>query len=355
MKKIVKNKNLIKISSAFILLLAIAIIAMKYFYVSKNALNVVVKINDHKIYKYEFEKKLSKIFVDQGADFKVPEVKDLSDEVLKVIAREIYLEYQLTKEAKKSSIANSPKVKEKLEEVKNKIIRQSYLDSILENEITEDKIAQKYNDLLSEISGKKEYEIHHIIFENEKEAEKYYSSLTRNPKDFAKIAKDKSIDLESADIGGNLGYVIESNIIDEISEELPELKINKISKPIKTKFGWHIVKYTNVKEAEILPYEDVRDAIKAKLIQEKLNEINQRIIDNSEVEVILQVRNSYSKRSKTDLEKSNAVRVKNSKEDLEEDSKKDLGEDLEEENLEEKSDIIPEDEIKTIDEKDSKK
>jgi len=295
-----KNKNSIKIFIVATLLAAITFVASQYFTGKTNEV-VVAKINDQEIYKSEIEKKLRDVFEGQSfksqeQEIKVPTLETLPKEVIEILAKEVYLEKELIKAAKNSAVAKSPEVKAKIAEAEAKILRQSYVDSIVKNEVSDQKISEKYAELSKEFEGKKEYLIAHIVSASSQDAEKIANELkSKKAPKFSDLAKKYSIDQESASKGGELGYNLESNLIKEIADVIPNLKQDEISAPIQTKFGWHLVKILGSRDAQAMPFESVKDNIREHLTQEAVNDINGKITKDVKVEILIQLKKEEPK------------------------------------------------------------
>jgi peptidyl-prolyl cis-trans isomerase C len=180
------------------------------------------------------------------------------------------------------------KVKERVAASESKILRQSYIDSVLEKEVTEQKVSAKYAEISSNLAGKKEYSIFHIVAKSKEEAEKIYKEITAKKKSirFSDAAKKYSIDQESAERGGNLGFVLEDNMIKEIADAIVNLKQDEISAPIQTKFGWHLVKVVDIRDAKALPFEAVKDNIHDQLLQDTMNEVNSKITKDVKIKIL---------------------------------------------------------------------
>jgi hypothetical protein len=126
------------------------------------------------------------------------------------------------------------------------------------------------------------------VLKNEEDAKKVAKELKL--KKFEDLAKKHSSDQESAQKGGDLGYVVESNIVPELSAAVLKLKKGETSAPVQTKFGWHLVKVLDIRDAKALPFESVKDTLRAQLIQDKITEINSRITKNTEVEILIELK-----------------------------------------------------------------
>lgn len=95
----------------------------------------------------------------------------------------------------------------------------------------------------------KEYKARHILVKSEDEAKAILADLKKGKK-FDDIAKAKSTDKGSAINGGDLGWSTPANYVKEFGEALAKLPKGKISDPVKTQFGWHIIKLDDQREAK---------------------------------------------------------------------------------------------------------
>lgn len=291
MRRRSKNKNSTKIFIAATIVAALAFGASNYLLRDKNNV-VIATVNNQNIYQSDINSKLRSVFdgqnIGQSQGVKIPEIATLPQEVIKILAKEVYLDQQLVQKAKKSSLVDSSETKNKIKKSKNKILRQAYIDATIKQEITDQKINDKYIELSNELAGKKEYLISHIVTTDKKTIKKALREFkSKRSITFAFIAKKYSIDQDSAAKGGELGYVLEDNIMKEIADAIPNLKKNKISKPIQTKFGWHLIKISNTRDAKALPFENVKDNIRDQLYQDALNEINSKITKDAEIEILI--------------------------------------------------------------------
>ena len=248
----------------------------------------VAKVNGQKIFKSEVERKLHDIFDSESQTVKTPEINKLPKEVLEILIKEVYLEKELAKEAAKSKIAKNQEILAKIADAKNKILRQAYIDDLTKAEVNDASVNNKYLELSKELDGKKEYSISHIVVKTEEAANKVLKELSSSKSTkFSDLAKKYSIDEESSNKGGSLDYILEDNMIKEIAEVATTLKINEVSKPIQTKFGWHLIKVSDVRDAQSLPFEAVKESIKNQLTQDVVNKINSKITNNAKIEILI--------------------------------------------------------------------
>lgn len=286
MRKRSSYKNSTKILIAATIVAAVIFGISQFFSCCEGSGEVIAKVNGKKIYKSQFDHKLQMMLGSQGQEIELPKVDSLPAEVIEIIAKEIYLEEKLSKIAQKSNAAKTADVRERIKATKNAILRQAYLDSLIKEATTDEKISQKYDELSSELKDKKEYSLAHIVVKEKAEAEKIIADLKRK-KRFNDLAKKYSLDKESAANGGELGFVLENNLVKEIADEVLKMQKGEISTPIQTKFGWHVVKLVDVRDAKALPFEDVKENVRQQLIKNVLEAEKNKIIKDVKVEVLV--------------------------------------------------------------------
>lgn len=250
--------------------------------------DVIAKVNGKKIYKSQVEHKLTLLLGGMtGQNSELPAIESLPKEVIEILAKEIYLDNELAKIAKKSDATKTDEVENQIRETKNAILRQAYIDARAKEETTDEKLSQKYSELSSEMQNKKEYSVAHILVKTEDEAKKIAKDLKyKRYFRFSDAAKKYSLDKDSAVDGGELGFVIESNLIKEIADEIVKMKKNEISAPIQTQFGWHLVKFSDVRDVQIPPFEEVKENIRQQLIKDILDKTKDEILKDAKIEII---------------------------------------------------------------------
>lgn len=112
----------------------------------------------------------------------------------------------------------------------------------------------------------------HILVKTEEEAKKIEERLKKG-EDFAQIAKKSSIDPASAKNGGDLGYFSKGQMVPEFESAAMRLKKGEISEPVKTKYGYHIIKVTDKKIGQVVEFEKVKNLISQNLMAEKQKEV----------------------------------------------------------------------------------
>jgi len=181
----------------------------------------------------------------------------------------------LAQQAIREGLGNSSEYKTRLVFYQAKALRDAYFVEKLKSSVTEDKVRAAYNKEAKKIKGEDRYRAHHILVATEAEAKSIAEKLKKG-ETFDALAKQFSLD-GSKDYGGDLGYFTASEMVKEFSDALKSLKKGELSPPVKTEFGWHIIRMDDKKVGGPRPYEEIKTPIKAvlvrKAVQDKIAEL----------------------------------------------------------------------------------
>jgi foldase protein PrsA len=120
-------------------------------------------------------------------------------------------------------------------------------------------------------------DVRHILVKSKAKANQLYAQLQKNPSAFPKLAKKYSIDTSSAQAGGELpGGAVKGRLVKPFEQVAFALKVHQISKPVHSQFGWHIIQAMGPVRpptpAKPTPFEQVKEAIRQTLLQNKRNQ-----------------------------------------------------------------------------------
>src|SRR5882757_2422418 len=124
---------------------------------------------------------------------------------------------------------------------------------------TDDAMKKVYEDASKQITGEQEVHARHILVETEDEAKAVAEELKKGA-DFAELAKKKSKDPGASD-GGDLGFFTKDQMVPEFSTVAFALEPGKISDPVKSQFGWHIIKVEEKRNRKAPEFEQVKAQI----------------------------------------------------------------------------------------------
>lgn len=178
----------------------------------------------------------------------------------------------LAQEAKKKGLDKDPTIQTRLDLAKTQMLAQAFIaDYVKSHPVTEEAMKAEYARVKG-MMGTKEYEVQHILVDNEAEAKDIIAQLNKKAK-FEDLAKKKSKDSSAAN-GGKLGWVAPGNLVKEFSDAMVQLKKGEYTKtPVHTKFGWHVIRVDDIRDLKLPPYDQVKDQLRADMEQQAVKKL----------------------------------------------------------------------------------
>ncbi len=188
-------------------------------------------------------------------------------------------------EAAKKGFDKKADIKTAAEIGKRKLVVNAFLaDYMKKNPISDAETKAEYDRYKKEL-GDTEYKAQHILVKTEDEAKGLLGQLKKGG-DFAKLAKEKSLDPGSKAKGGDLGWFSPANMVPEFANAVKALKKGAtVDAPIKTSFGWHIIKLKDKRAMKVPTYEKAKEGIKRNLQQRKLEKLMLGLKDKAKIVV----------------------------------------------------------------------
>ena len=165
----------------------------------------------------------------------------------------------VAKAAEDKKIENNEDFKKRLAFTRNRLLMDSLLASEGKAATTDEAMKKVYEEAAKQISGEQEVHARHILVETEDEAKAIKAELAKGA-DFAELAKKKSKDPGASD-GGDLGFFTKEQMVPEFSTVAFALEPGKISDPVKSQFGWHIIKVEEKRSRKAPDFEQVKSQI----------------------------------------------------------------------------------------------
>jgi len=214
--------------------------------------------------------------VAQGKATDSPQLRDAIKKDL--IGREV-----LIQEADKQGIGTRPEVKNAIDNARQSIIINAMLaDYIKKNPVKDADITAEYNKFKAQV-GDKEYHARHILVATEDEAKAIIAKLKGGAK-FEELAK-QSKDPGSANNGGDLDWANPASFVPEFSKAMTSLQKGAITEtPVKTQYGYHVIKLEDTRAAKIPPLEEVKQQVAEQLQQRKLATYREQLMNKAKIQ-----------------------------------------------------------------------
>ncbi|MGY3603221.1 peptidylprolyl isomerase [Bradyrhizobium sp. Leo121] len=165
----------------------------------------------------------------------------------------------VAKAAEDKKVDNTDEFKKRLAFTRNRLLMDSLLASEGKAATNDDAMKKVYEEASKQITGEQEVHARHILVETEDEAKAIKAELAKGA-DFAELAKKKSKDPGASD-GGDLGFFTKEQMVPEFSAVAFSLEPGKISDPVKSQFGWHIIKVEEKRNRTAPPFDQVKSQI----------------------------------------------------------------------------------------------
>ena len=208
-----------------------------------------------------------------------------SDGMKNAIINELVGSELAYQEAQKQGLDKDPDFKTSSELANRKMLVNVFLqDFMKKNPVTEADTKAAYEDYKKEL-GDKEYSARHILVKTEAEAKDVLAQLKKGD-DFAKVAKEKSLDPGSKEKGGDLGWFSPAGMVKPFSDAVTSLKKGETtSAPVQTQFGWHVIKLVDTRAAQVPSYDKVKDGLERTLQQRKLEKMMIGLKEKAKIDV----------------------------------------------------------------------
>ena len=224
---------------------------------AKNEGQIVAKVADRKITVEELEeeyKQASRLLIQGRSEL------DRRRDVLDKLIRDQVVILGAYKEGLNNQVESDSAFQRQKDDI---FLKELYNKEVLDkSKVSESEIKDQYQKMKEEIHA------WHILVDAEAQAESIYQQLKKGA-DFAELAKEKSIDPSAKNNGGDLGFFGWGRMVPEFQDVAFKLKEGEISRPVKTMFGWHIIKLVERRQVEQPAFDKAKDTIRARLERER--------------------------------------------------------------------------------------
>ncbi len=215
-----------------------------------------------------------------------PQLAQLSDEQKRVAALSGVIDVKLLASgAIAEGIKDTDDFKKRLAYIADRELHNAYFRKHVIDAVTPEEVKARYDKEVASIPKQEEAHARHILVKTEEEAKAIIADLDKG-KDFAEIAKEKSED-SNKDEGGDLGWFGRGRMVPEFEEAAFGLEKGAYTKtPVKSQFGFHVIKLEEKRDAPPPPFEQVEDQVKQLVMRDKYLALINKAKSDQPVEIV---------------------------------------------------------------------
>jgi len=202
-------------------------------------------------------------------------------------ARESYVldflvdEQLVVQKAQADKLAETPDFAKKLAYLRDKALMETLLGNVAKQAATEAAIRTTYDEAAKNQKPETEYHAHHILVPTEEEAKKALARV-KGGEDFAKVAGEVSKDTGSK--SGDLGWFTKDRMVPEFADATAKLEPGQISDPVKSQFGWHVIKLDEKRPKVFPPLDQVKDQVARYVVQKAQSDLVLKLREGAKIE-----------------------------------------------------------------------
>ncbi|SCB46561.1 peptidylprolyl isomerase [Rhizobium multihospitium] len=225
---------------------------------------VVAKVGDVEIHQSELDLAIANLD---------PQLGQLPDDQKKVAALSASVDVKLlSQKAAAEKLDQTPDFQAHMAYLRDRELHNAYFKAHVADSIKDDEVKARYDKEVAALPKQEEVHARHILVKTEDEAKAIIKELDAG-KDFATLAKEKSTDPNKAD-GGDLGYFGHGRMVKEFEDAAFALPVGTYTKtPVKTDFGWHVIKVEDKRNAPPPPFDQVKDQVRQLVMRDKYLEL----------------------------------------------------------------------------------
>jgi peptidyl-prolyl cis-trans isomerase C len=199
--------------------------------------------------------------------------------------------------AEAKGMADNPDFKRRLAFSRNRLLSETLLQQEAKAALTDDAMRKVYEEAVKEMGAEEEVRARHILFLVQQGADEAASKTAEDKakavivrlktgEDFAKVAGELTEDPSGKDNGGDLGYFTRDQMVPEFAEVAFRLQPGSLSDPVKTSFGWHVLKVEDKRKKPVPDFEQVKEQIETYLVRKAQGEFVTRLRAGAKIEKI---------------------------------------------------------------------
>jgi peptidyl-prolyl cis-trans isomerase C len=238
---------------------------------------VIAKVGDLEIHQSELDLAVANLD---------PQLAQLPDEQKKVAALSAAIDVKLLAAgATAEKLDQTDHFKRRLQYLTDRELHNAYFKKHVVDTVTDAEVKARYDKEVAALPKQEEVHARHILVKTEDEAKDVIKQLDAG-KDFAELAKEKSTDPNKSE-GGDLGYFTRGRMVKEFEDAAFALDKGAYSKtPVKTDFGYHVIKVEDKRDAPPPPFEQVQDQVRQLVMRDKYLELLNQAKAATKVDIV---------------------------------------------------------------------
>lgn len=201
------------------------------------------------------------------------------------VALEFLIEVKLAAQAGLAAkLDQSDDFKRKMAYARERILMERVLTAEAAKATTDSAMKAYFDEQIGQVKPAEEARARHILVEDEGEAKKIHARVKAG-EDFAKLAAEFSKDPGSGKEGGDLGFFTKDRMVPEFAEAAFKLKAGEISEPVKSQFGWHIIKLEELRLRPVPTFEQVKERLAGALVNKAQSELVAKLRKDAKIEM----------------------------------------------------------------------
>ena len=189
----------------------------------------------------------------------------------------------VAQDAEVQGMSSSDEFKRRFLMARNKVLMELELRQHAKKSITEEAMRKVYDDAIKQLQTEEEVRARHILVAKEDEAKAIVADLKKGG-NFEEIAKAKSIEPGAKESGGDLGYFTKEQMVPEFADAAFKLEKGKVSDPVQTQFGWHVIKVEDKRKKPAPTYEQVKDQLESFVARKAQTDLVAKLRTSAKIE-----------------------------------------------------------------------
>ena len=183
----------------------------------------------------------------------------------------LVVEELFVQEAEKTGVNKDKDYQNALERARRQILAQRYLQKSIQPKITDGNVKSFFDKNKARYS-QDEVHAQHVLLKEEAEA-KEVAAKAKKGDDFETLAKKYSKDPSAAQNGGDLGFFTRSRMVPQFADKAFSMAKGEISEPVKSPFGWHVIKVIEKREGKPVKFDEIKDQVRSDFQNESINDL----------------------------------------------------------------------------------